>query len=139
MTATGIAVKGAALDWSVWDVIWTSFVFFCWIAVLVIFIQVVIDIFRSHDLSGWGKAGWLVVLIVLPLIGLLIYIGTRGRGMAERAAKDQLDRADAIRRAQGTPQPGGPADEIAKAMEMLDAGVIDQDEFAQIKRRALAT
>jgi hypothetical protein len=59
--------------------------------------------------------------------------------MAERAAKDQLDRADAIRRAQGTPQPGGPADEIAKAKEMLDAGVIDQDEFAQIKRRALAT
>lgn len=139
MLPTGIAVKGAALDWSLWDVIWTSFVFFCWIAVLVIFIQVVIDIFRSHDLSGWGKAGWLIVLIVLPLIGLLIYIGTRGRGMAERAAKDQLDRADAIRRAQGMPQPGGPADEIAKAKEMLDAGVIDQDEFAQIKRRALAT
>jgi hypothetical protein len=139
MAQTGIAVKGAALDWSVWDVIWTSFVFFCWIAVLVIFIQVVIDIFRSHDLSGWGKAGWLILLIVLPLIGLLIYIGMRGRGMAERAAKDQLDRADAIRRAQGVAQPGSPADEIAKAKEMLDAGVIDADEFATIKARALAT
>jgi hypothetical protein len=139
MAQTGIAVKGAALDWSLWDVIWTSFVFFCWIAVLVIFIQVVIDIFRSHDLSGWGKAGWLILLIVLPLIGLLIYIGMRGRGMAERAAKDQLDRADAIRRAQGVAQPGSPADEIAKAKEMLDAGVIDADEFATIKARALAT
>src|SRR5688572_30590417 len=71
MEATGTAVKGAALDWSLWEVIWTSFVFFCWIAVLVIFFQVIIDIFRSHDLTGWGKAGWLVLLIVLPFIGLL--------------------------------------------------------------------
>ncbi|HTI33643.1 MAG TPA: SHOCT domain-containing protein [Miltoncostaea sp.] len=127
------------MDWSLWDVIWTSFVFFCWIAVLVIFIQVVIDIFRSHDLTGWAKAGWLILLIVLPFIGLLIYIGMRGRGMAERGAKEQLDRADAIRRAQGMAQPGTPADEIAKAKEMLDAGVIDQEEFAQLKARALAT
>ena len=139
MGATGTAVKGAALDWSLWDVIWTSFVFFCWIAVLVIFIQVVIDIFRSHDLTGWAKAGWLILLIVLPFIGLLIYIGVRGRSMGERAAKEQLDRADAIRRAQGMPQPGGPADEIAKAKEMLDSGVIDEEEFATLKRRALAT
>ena len=127
------------MDWSVWDVIWTSFVFFCWIAVLVIFFQVVIDIFRSHDLTGWQKAGWLILLVILPLIGLLIYIGVRGRHMAERAAQAQLDRADRIRQAQGVAQPGTPADEIAKAKEMLDQGVIDQDEFAQLKKRALAT
>ena len=127
------------MDWSVWDVIWTSFVFFCWIAVLVIFFQVVVDIFRSHDLSGWAKAGWLILIVILPLIGLLIYIGVRGPRMAERAAKDQLDRADAIRRAQGMAQPGTPADEIAKAKGMLDAGVIDQAEFDQLKRKALAT
>ena len=139
MDPTGTTVKGAALDWSRWEVSWTSFVFFCWIAVLVIFFQVIIDIFRSHDLSGWAKAGWIVVLIVLPLIGLLIYLGVRGRSMSERAMKDQLDRADAIRRAQGAATPGGPADEIAKAKEMLDQGVIDQDEFAAIKKRALAT
>ena len=127
------------MDWSVWDVIWTSFVFFCWIAVLVIFFQVVVDIFRSHDLSGWAKAGWLILIVILPLIGLLIYIGVRGPRMAERAAKDQLDRADAIRRAQGMAAPGTPADEIAKAKDMLDSGVIDQAEFDQIKRKALAT
>jgi hypothetical protein len=139
MEATGTAVKGAALDWSLWEVIWTSFVFFCWIAVLVIFFQVIIDVFRSHDLTGWGKAGWLVLLIVLPFIGLLIYIGVRGRGMGERAVKEQLDRADAIRAAQGASASGGAADEIAKAKDMLDKGIIDQDEFAQLKRRALAT
>ena len=127
------------MDWSLWEVIWTSFIFFCWIAVLVIFFQVVIDIFRSHDLSGWAKTGWLIFIVVLPLIGLLVYIGVRGRNMAERAAKDQLDRADAIRRAQGMAAPGTPADEIAKAKDMLDAGVIDQSEFDQLKRRALAT
>lgn len=126
------------MDWSVWDVIWTSFVFFCWIAVLVIFFQVVVDIFRSHDLSGWAKTGWLIFIVILPLIGLLVYIGVRGRNMAERAAKDQLDRADAIRRAQGMAQPGTPADQIAKAKEMLDAGVIDDAEFQQLKSKALA-
>ena len=139
MEATGTVVKGAALDWSLWEVIWTSFVFFCWIAVLVIFFQVIIDIFRSHDLTGWGKAGWLVLLIILPFIGLLIYIGVRGRSMGERAVKDQLDRADAIRAAQGVSTSGGAADEIAKAKEMLDKGIIDEDEFAQLKKRALAT
>ena len=127
------------MDWSVWDVIWTSFIFFCWIAVLVIFFQVVIDIFRSHDLSGWAKTGWLVFIVILPLIGLLVYIGVRGRNMAERAAQEQLDRADAIRRAQGTAAPGTPADEIAKAKEMLDSGAIDQAEFDQLKKKALAT
>lgn len=127
------------MDWSVWDVIWTSFVFFLWIAVLVIFFQVVIDIFRSHDLSGWAKTGWLIFIVVLPLIGLLIYIGVRGPRMAERAAKEQLERADAIRRAQGMAAPGTPADEIAKAKDMLDSGVIDQAEFDQLKKKALAT
>ncbi|HMN98378.1 MAG TPA: SHOCT domain-containing protein [Miltoncostaeaceae bacterium] len=127
------------MDWSVWDVIWTSFIFFCWIAVLVIFFQVVIDIFRSHDLSGWAKTGWLIFIVILPLIGLLVYIGVRGRTMAERAAKDQLDRADAIRKAQGIAAPGTPADEIAKAKDMLDSGVIDQAEFDQLKKKALAT
>ena len=127
------------MDWSLWEVIWTSFVFFLWIAVLVIFFQVVIDIFRSHDLSGWGKAGWLVLIFVLPFIGLLIYLGVRGRDMAERGMREQLDRADAIRRAQGMATPGDPADQIAKAKEMLDKGIIDEAEFAQLKQRALAT
>ena len=126
------------MDWSLWEVIWTTFVVFLWIAVLVIFFNVVIDIFRSHDLSGWAKAGWLIVLVVLPFIGLLIYLIARGPHMAQRAAQDQLDRADAIRAAQGNLGPGDPTAQIAKAKELFDSGAIDQAEYDQLKSKALA-
>ena len=76
------------MDWSFWDVLWTTFVVFLWISVLIIYFNVVVDIFRSHDLSGWAKTGWLIVLIVLPLLGLFIYTVARGPGMAERARRD---------------------------------------------------
>lgn len=126
------------MDWSLWEVIWTSFVIFLWISVLLIFINVVIDVFRSDDLSGWGKAGWLIVLMVLPFLGLLIYVVTRGPGMSQRAVRQQLERADSIRAAMGTSAPGDPAAEIARAKELLDAGAIDAQEFATLKARALA-
>jgi hypothetical protein len=125
------------VDWSFWDVLWTSFVFFCWIAVLVILFHVIGDVFRSDDLSGWAKAGWIVLVLVLPLIGLLVYLGVRGRGMGDRAVRDQLDRADALRRSMGQPTAGGPADELQKAKQMLDEGVIDDAEFQALKRRIL--
>jgi hypothetical protein len=139
MEATGHRGKEPGVDWSFWDVLWTSFVFFCWVAVLVILFNVIVDVFRSHDLSGWAKAGWVVLLLVLPLIGLLIYLGVRGQGMAERSAKDQIDRAEALRRQMGQQTPHDPADQIRKAKEMLDQGVIDDAEFQQLKQRALAT
>jgi predicted PurR-regulated permease PerM len=126
------------MDWSFWDVIWTTFVVFLWITFLVIFFNVVIDIFRSHDLSGVLKALWLVVLVVLPFVGVLIYVILRGGGMAQRAAKDQLERADRIREAMGDAAPGAPADQIEKAKQLLDSGAITQDEFDRLKARALA-
>jgi uncharacterized membrane protein YcjF (UPF0283 family) len=125
------------MDWSFWDVLWTTFVVFLWISVLMIYFNVVIDVFRSHDLTGWAKAGWLIVLVVLPFLGLLIYVITRGPKMAERGMRDQLDRADQIRAAYG--EAGGtPADQIARAKELLDSGAIDQAEYEQLKGRALA-
>jgi uncharacterized membrane protein YcjF (UPF0283 family) len=126
------------MDWSFWDVLWTTFVVFLWISVLMIYFNVVIDVFRSHDLSGWAKAGWLIVLIVLPLIGLLIYTIARGPGMAQRAMRDQLDRADQIRAAQGVAGDGDPASQIARAKELLDSGAIDGAEYEKLKSRALA-
>lgn len=124
------------MDWSFWDVIWTTFVVFVWISVLVMYFHVVIDVFRSHDLSGWGKAGWLIVLLVLPLIGLLIYTIVRGPGMAERSVRDELARAEQIQAVYG----GGadPAAQIARAKELLDSGAIDQPEYEALKNRALA-
>ena len=126
------------MDWSFWDVLWTTFVVFLWISVLMIYFNVVVDVFRSHDLSGWGKAGWLIVLVVLPFIGLLIYTIARGPGMAERAMRVQLDRADQIRAAQGDVGGGGPAAQIARAKELLDSGAIDAAEYEKLKARALA-
>jgi hypothetical protein len=126
------------MDWSLWEVIWTTFVVFIWISVIIMYVHVVIDIFRSHDLSGWGKAGWLVVLLVLPLIGLLIYVIARGPAMTQRAVDDQLARADALRQSMGEGGGGDPADQIARGKQLLDGGAIDAEEFAQIKRRALA-
>jgi uncharacterized membrane protein YcjF (UPF0283 family) len=128
------------MDWSFWEVIWTTFVVFVWISVLVIYFQVVIDVFRSHDLSGWGKAGWLILLVVLPFISLFIYIIARGPGMSQRAVQDQLDRADRIRASMAETAAGGDAaSQISRAKELLDSGAIDSQEFEQIKRRALAT
>ncbi|WP_217922877.1 SHOCT domain-containing protein [Miltoncostaea oceani] len=125
------------MDWSFWDVLWTTFVVFLWISVLMIYFNVVIDVFRSHDLSGWAKAGWLVVLVVLPFLGLLIYVITRGPKMAERGMRDQLERADQIRAAYGDGS-GAAADQIARAKELLDSGAIDAGEYEQLKSRALA-
>jgi uncharacterized membrane protein YcjF (UPF0283 family) len=128
------------MDWSFWEVIWTTFVVFVWISVLVIYFQVVVDVFRSHDLSGWGKAGWLILLVVLPFISLFIYIIARGPGMSQRAVQDQLDRADRIRGSMAETGGGGDAAaQISRAKELLDSGAIDSQEFEQIKRRALAT
>lgn len=125
------------MDWSLWEVIWTSFVVFLWISVLIIFVNVIVDVFRSDDLSGWGKAGWLIALVVLPFLGLLIYVITRGPGMSQRAVRQQLERADNIRASMGTSAPGDAAAEIARAKELLDTGVIDGQEFATLKARAL--
>lgn len=125
------------MDWSFWDVLWTTFVIFLWITVLVIFFNVVFDIFRSRDLSGWAKAAWLVLLVVLPFIGLLIYVLARGDGMAQRGAQEQLDRADRLREAMGE-QPGDATAQIARAKQLLDSGAITEVEFAQMKAKALA-
>jgi predicted PurR-regulated permease PerM len=128
------------MDWSFWDVIWTTLVVFFWITFLIIFFNTVVDVFRSHDLSGIKKAVWLIVLVVLPLLGVLIYTIVRGSGMAERAIRAQGEQAQRVRAAMAelATDGAGPADQIAKAKDLLDQGVISQDEFAALKAKALA-
>lgn len=123
------------MDWSFWDFLWTTFMVFVWISVLIIFFNVIFDVFRSRDLSGWGKTGWLILLVVLPLIGVLIYVLARGDGMTERSLRSQLDQAERIQQAYGG---ADPTEQIARAKDLLDAGAIDAADFEQIKRRALA-
>jgi uncharacterized membrane protein YcjF (UPF0283 family) len=126
-----------AADYPFLDILWTMIIFFAWVAWIWIVITVLIDLFRRHDIGGWGKAAWVVFVIVLPFLGVLIYLiaqhdGMRERSMrqteAQRAAFDQYVRQTA----------GGSAAEIAKAKELLDSGAITQAEFDAIKAKALS-
>jgi hypothetical protein len=127
-----------AADYPFLEVFWTILIFFCWVIWVWMVITVFVDVFRRDDISGWGKVGWSVLIIVLPFLGVFIYLVSQGRGMAERKAADmQANRAaidDHIRSVAAGP---GPSDQIVKAKELLDSGAIDQAEYEQLKRKAL--
>jgi Short C-terminal domain/Phospholipase_D-nuclease N-terminal len=122
------------------NILWTTLIFFAWVLFIWIAITVFIDIFRRHDTSGWAKAGWIILIVVLPWIGVLIYLIVNHDGMMERRQKDvetsqaQFDKA--VRQAAGS---GGAASEIEKAKALLDSGAITQAEFDSIKAKALAS
>jgi Short C-terminal domain/Phospholipase_D-nuclease N-terminal len=126
-----------AADYPFLDVLWTIIIFFCWVAWIWIVITVFIDVFRRDDIGGWGKAGWVVLVIVLPFLGVLIYLIAQHDGMRERSmrqASAQRQEFDQYVREAA----GGSAAEIAKAKELLDAGTINQQEFDAIKAKALS-
>jgi hypothetical protein len=120
------------------EVLWTMIIFFAWVIYIWIAITVLMDVFRRHDIGGWTKAFWVVFVIVLPFLGILMYLITQHQGMAERNVKEaRAQKAafdDYVREATG-----GSAGEIAKAKELLDAGTITQAEFDQIKAKALSS
>ena len=121
-----------------WDAIWLIFSAFMFVAYLLILFQVITDLFRDSELGGGSKALWLIALVFLPMLTALAYVLTRGRGMAERQRVSlERSKADAdayIRQVAGK----SPADQIADAKKLLDAGTISQDEFAKLKAKALA-
>ena len=121
-----------------WDLIWLIFSAFMFVAYLLILFQVITDLFRDSELGGRYKALWLIALVFLPMLTALAYVLTRGRGMAERQrASMERSKAEAdayIRQVAGK----SPADQIADAKKLLDAGTISQDEFAKLKAKALA-
>ena len=128
-----------AADYPFLDIFWTMLIFFCWVIWVWMVITVFIDVFRRDDLSGWGKAGWSVLIIVLPFLGVFIYLITQGSHMAERKAADMRAGQEAFDdRVRSVAATGGATDEIARAKELLDSGAIDQAEFDQLKRKALA-
>lgn len=124
---------------SFWDIIWIFFWSFAFLAYLIALFTVIGDLFRDRTLNGWWKALWLIFMIFLPFLTVLVYLIARGRGMAERNQKQVKDAQDAtdqyIRSVAGG---GSPADEIAKAKSLLDAGTITPQEYEAIKTKALA-
>ena len=128
-----------AADYPFLDVFWTMLVFFFWVIWIWILITVLIDLFRRHDISGWGKAAWALFVIVLPYLGVFIYLITQGTQMAERRASDiQVAQASVDEHIRSVAVSGGPSEQIAKGKELLDSGAIDQAEFEALKRKALA-
>lgn len=128
-----------AADYPFMDVLWTMIIFFAWVAWIWMLIVIFTDVFRRRDIGGWAKAAWVVFMIVLPFIGVLAYLIAQHDGMAQRQA-DAMSQAqqqtDEYIRSVAT-NGGGAADQIAKGKELLDSGAISQEEFEQLKRRAL--
>ena len=128
-----------AADYPFLDIVWTMIIFFTWVVWIWMMILILSDVFRRRDISGWRKAGWIVLLIVLPFVGVLAYLITQHDAMAERRARDlqaaEADMDDYVKAAGATQ---GPAAEIDRANKLLDSGAIDQTEFEAIKAKALA-
>ena len=126
---------------SFWDFFWLLIWTFFLVMYLMILFHIIGDLFRDKDLSGWWKALWIIFLIIFPFLAAFIYLIARGKGMAERhmvaarsaqAATDQYIKSVAS-------QGSSPADQIASAKSLLDSGAITQEEFEQLKAKALAS
>lgn len=129
-----------AADYPFLDILWTMLIFFLWIAWFWILITVFADIFRRHDTSGFGKVLWLIFVILVPFLGVFVYLIANHDGMTkrniERMQSQQSQMDDYVRSVAGSG--GGAAAEIEKAKGLLDSGAITQAEFDSIKAKALA-
>jgi hypothetical protein len=129
-----------AADYPFLDLLWTMLIFFLWITWFWLLIGVFADIFRRHDLSGLGKTGWLIFTIVLPFLGVFIYLITQNEGMTQRKREDaQAAQAQMDAYVKSVAGGGGAAAEIEKANQLLASGAITQTEYDAIKAKALAT
>ena len=125
-----------AADYPFLNILWTMIIFFAWVAWIWIVITVLIDIFRRHDIGGFAKAAWVVFVIILPFLGVLIYLIAEHDGMRERSLEQaKAQRASMDQYVRDTA--GGSATEIAKAKELLDSGAITQQEYDSIKAKAI--
>ena len=121
-----------ATDWSFGDVLWAMLVFFFWFMAIWIFITVFADIFRRRDLSGAAKAGWIILIFIVPFLGAIIYMIARPR-MTEQDKEDMERMQAAEMRVSGY----SPADEVAKLSKLRDDGKITAEEYEEMKKRAM--
>ena len=121
------------------EVFWTMLIFFGFIAWFWILFTVLADLFRRHDISGWMKVLWIIFVILLPFLGVFIYLIAEHEGMTERTLKQQQAMQDETDRyVRSVAAQADPAEQIAKAKQLLDEGAITQAEFDQMKQKALA-
>jgi hypothetical protein len=123
------------------NIFWTMFELFLWIIWIWILIWIFIDIFRSRDLSGWAKALWFLFVLLIPLIGVLVYLIVRGNSMHERAVQDARQQDQEFReyvQQAASGSPGTSADQLTKLADLRDRGVITSEEFEREKAKILA-
>jgi len=121
-----------AYEWTFGSVLWAMIVFFFWFMLIWMFIGVFADIFRRNDLSGWGKAGWLLLIFVVPLLGVLIYLIARPK-MTAQDKEMMTAMQERERRVSGY----SAADEVAKLAKLRDEGKITAEEYEQMKQQAM--
>ncbi len=126
----------AASDYPFLDVFWTMILFFAWFAWIWIAITCFMDIFRRDDIGGWSKAAWVVFIILIPFLGVLVYLIAQHDGMRDRSIQQVKAQKAAMDEYVRETAGGGPASEIAKAKELLDSGAITQADFDAIKAKA---
>src|SRR4030088_225678 len=119
-----------ATDYPLFEILWTILIFFAFVVWIWIVFTVFADIFRRSDIGGWGKALWVVFVVILPWLGVLVYLIARHKGMKKRAVKRQQDvQAELDQYMKSVAGKGDPTDQIAKASELLAKGAITQAEF----------
>lgn len=121
------------------EVVWTMVIFFAFFIWIWLLVTVFADVFRRHDASGWVKVAWIIFVVLLPYLGVFVYLIAEHKGMTERAVKQQQDaQAQADQYVKSVVAQANPAEQIAQAKDLLDKGAITQAEFDQMKEKALA-
>jgi Phospholipase_D-nuclease N-terminal/Short C-terminal domain len=127
-----------AADYPLLNIFWTIIIVFAWVAWFWVLIMIISDLFSRHDIGGWGKALWMIFVILVPFLGVFIYLIAEGKSMGERRmAQMEAAQQDFDAHVRQVAASQGPADQIAKAKALLDAGTIDQAEFDRLKAQAL--
>jgi len=128
------------MNYPLLDAFWTMLWFFLWILWFFLLFRIILDIFRSKDLGGWGKAGWLIFVCILPFLGVFVYLIARGSKMTQRDVED-AQAADQAARSyiRDVAQESSPADQLAKLADLRERGVITDAEFQQSKAKVLST
>jgi hypothetical protein len=126
----------ASTNYPVLDVFWTILEIFAFVVWFWLLFVVLMDVFRSSDLSGWGKAAWTIFVLFLPLIGILVYLIARGPSMHQRSAQQEQAFRSYVQETAGSP--ASSADQLTKLADLRQRGVISADEFEQEKSKVLA-
>ena len=129
-----------AYDYPILGLFWTMLFFFLWVAWIIILFKTIFDIFRNGDIGGFGKAFWVIFVVIIPWLGVLVYLIVHGKGMAQRdiakAQAQQDEFASYVRQTAGSD--AGTADELAKLADLRDRGVITEAEFVAQKSKLFA-